>query len=138
MYNYSTKKSFQFINVLIIFFNQYFCIMENMRLDRVSKLLQKDLGEILQHDLRHVTKNSMVTVTKVQVSPDLSIAKVYLSLFATSDKKALLNDIKRRSKEIRGKLGFRIKNQMRVVPDLQFYEDDSLDYIENIDQLLND
>jgi ribosome-binding factor A len=74
----------------------------------------------------------------VNVSPDLSIAKVYLSLFATSDKKALLTAIKRRSKEIRGKLGFRIKNQMRVVPDLQFYEDDSLDYIENIDQLLND
>lgn len=112
--------------------------MENTRLDRVSKLLQKDLGEILQYDLKHVTKNSMVTVTKVNVSPDLSIAKVYLSLFATSDKKALLTAIKRRSKEIRGKLGFRIKNQMRVVPDLQFYEDDSLDYIENIDHLLKD
>ncbi len=138
MYNYSTKKSFQLINVLIIFFNQYFCSMENMRLDRVSKLLQKDLGEILQYDLKHVTKKSMVTVTKVQVSPDLSLAKVYLSLFATSDKKTLLKDIKRHSKEIRGKLGFRIKNQMRVVPDLQFYEDDSLDYIENIDQLLKD
>lgn len=138
MYNYSTKKAFQFIHVLIIFFNQYFCSMENTRLDRVSKLLQKDLGEILQYDMKHVTKNSMVTVTKVNVSPDLSIAKVYLSLFATSDKKGLLTDIKRHSKEIRGKLGFRIKNQMRVVPDLQFYEDDSLDYIENLDQLLND
>jgi ribosome-binding factor A len=110
--------------------------MENMRLDRVSKLLQKDLGEILQFDLKHVTKKSMVTVTKVNVTPDLSIAKVYLSLFAAPDKKTLLDDIKRHSKEIRGKLGFRIKNQMRVVPDLQFYEDDSLDYIENIDQLL--
>jgi ribosome-binding factor A len=122
----------------MIFFYQYFCSMENTRLDRVSKLLQKDLGEILQYDLKYVTKKSMVTVTKVNVSPDLSIAKVYLSLFATSDKKALLTDIKRHSKEIRGKLGFRIKNQMRVVPDLQFYEDDSLDYIENIDNLLKD
>ena len=109
-----------------------------MRLDRVSKLLQKDLGEILQFDLKHVTKNSMVTVTKINVTPDLSIAKVYLSLFATPDKKTLLEDIKRHSKEIRGKLGYRIKNQMRVVPDLQFYEDDSLDYIENIDQLLKE
>jgi ribosome-binding factor A len=110
--------------------------MENMRLDRVSKLLQKDLGEILQFDMKHVTKNSMVTVTKVNVTPDLSIAKVYLSLFATPDKKALLENIKMHSREIRGKLGYRIKNQMRVVPDLQFYEDDSLDYIDNIDQLL--
>jgi len=109
-----------------------------MRLDRVSKLLQKDLGEILQFDLKHVTKNSMVTVTKINVTPDLSIAKVYLSLFATPDKKTLLEDIKRHSKEIRGKLGYRIKNQMRIVPDLQFYEDDSLDYIENIDQLLKE
>lgn len=109
-----------------------------MRLDRVSKLLQKDLGEILQFDLKHVTKNSMVTVTKINVTPDLSIAKVYLSLFATPDKKTLLENIKRHSKEIRGKLGYRIKNQMRVVPDLQFYEDDSLDYIENIDQLLKE
>ena len=109
-----------------------------MRLDRVSKLLQKDLGEILQFDLKHVTKNSMVTVTKINVTPDLSIAKVYLSLFATPDKKTLLEDIRRHSKEIRGKLGYRIKNQMRVVPDLQFYEDDSLDYIENIDQLLKE
>ena len=60
--------------------------MENMRLNRVSKLLQKDLGEIMQIDLKHVTRGALVTVTKVKVSPDLSIAKVYLSLFATTDK----------------------------------------------------
>ena len=138
MYNYSIKNDLDDSYVLIILFNRYFCNMENMRLDRVSKLLQKDLGEILQFDLKHITKKSMVTVTKVNVTPDLSIAKVYLSLFATPDKKALLENIKRHSKEIRGKLGFRIKNQMRLVPDLQFYEDDSLDYIENIDQLLNE
>ena len=112
--------------------------MESMRLDRVSKLLQKDLGEILQFDLKHVTKRAMVTVTKVNVSPDLSIAKIYLSLFATPDKAVMLADIKRHSKEIRGKLGARIKNQMRVVPGLQFYEDDSLDYIDNIENLLKD
>ena len=112
--------------------------MENTRLDRVSKLLQKDLGEIIQIDLKHVTKGAMVTVTKVKVSPDLSLAKVYLSLFATPDKKALMSDIKRHSSEIRGKLGSRIRNQLRVVPNLQFYDDDSLDYIENIENLLNE
>ncbi|RLD49287.1 MAG: 30S ribosome-binding factor RbfA [Bacteroidetes bacterium] len=112
--------------------------MENMRLNRVSKLLQKDLGEIMQIDLKHVTRGALVTVTKVKVSPDLSIAKVYLSLFATTDKNALLTDIKRHTKEIRGKLGARVRHQLRVVPELHFYDDDSLDYIENIEHLLED
>ena len=124
--------------VLDVFFNRYFCKMENTRLDRVSKLLQKDLGEIIQIDLKHVTKGAMVTVTKVKVSPDLSLAKVYLSLFATPDKEVLMADIKRHSSEIRGKLGSRIRNQLRVVPNLQFYDDDSLDYIENIENLLSE
>lgn len=124
--------------VLDVFFNRYFCKMENTRLDRVSKLLQKDLGEIIQIDLKRVTKGAMVTVTKVKVSPDLSLAKVYLSLFATPDKEVLMADIKRHSSEIRGKLGSRIRNQLRVVPNLQFYDDDSLDYIENIENLLNE
>lgn len=124
--------------VLIVFFNRYFCSMENTRLDRVSKLLQKDLGEIIQIDLKHVTKGAMVTVTKVKVSPDLSLAKVYLSLFASPDKEVLMADIKRHSSEIRGKLGSRIRHQLRVVPSLQFYDDDSLDYIENIENLLNE
>jgi len=124
--------------VLNVFFNRYFCKMENTRLDRVSKLLQKDLGEIIQIDLKHVTKGAMVTVTKVKVSPDLSLAKVYLSLFATPDKEVLMADIKRHSSEIRGKLGSRIRNQLRIVPNLQFYDDDSLDYIENIENLLNE
>ena len=112
--------------------------MENTRLDRVSKLLQKDLGEIIQIDLKHVTKGAMVTVTKVKVTPDLSLAKVYLSLFATPDKEVLMADIKRHSSEIRGKLGSRIRHQLRVVPSLQFYDDDSLDYIENIENLINE
>jgi len=124
--------------VLNVFFNRYFCKMENTRLDRVSKLLQKDLGEIIQIDLKRVTKGAMVTVTKVKVSPDLSLAKVYLSLFATPDKEVLMADIKRHSSEIRGKLGSRIRNQLRVVPNLQFYDDDSLDYIENIENLLSE
>lgn len=111
--------------------------MESKRQQRISKLLQKDLGEILQSELRHVTQGSMVTVTKVHVSPDLAIAKVYLSLFATKNKEDLLKNIVRHTGEVRGKLGNRIRHQLRAVPDLQFYEDDSLDYIENIENLLD-
>ncbi len=112
--------------------------METIRQDRINNLLQKDLGEIFQLDMRHITQGSMITVTKVKVTPDLSLAKVYLSLFATPDKNALLHIVKKHTKEIRGKLGNRVKNQLRVVPELNFYLDDSLDYIENIDQLLNE
>jgi ribosome-binding factor A len=112
--------------------------MESTRLNKVNKLLQKDLGEIIQIDMKHVTRGAMVTVTKVKVTSDLSIARVYLSLFATKDKEALLEEIRKHGSEIRGKLGNRVRHQLRVVPGLQFYEDDSLDYIENIDHLLHD
>jgi len=112
--------------------------MDTIRQDRINNLLQKDLGEIFQLDMRHITQGAMITVTKVKVTPDLSLAKVYLSLFATSDKDTLLKSVKKHTKEIRGKLGNRVKNQLRVVPELNFYLDDSLDYIENIDGLLNE
>ena len=117
---------------------QYFCEMESKRQQRIGKLLQKDLGEILQVELRHVTRGAMVTVTKVLVTPDLHLAKTYLSMFATNDKAELLNNIRKHASEIRGKLGNRIRHQLRSVPELHFYEDDSLDYIENIEHLLHD
>jgi len=112
--------------------------METIRQERINNLLQKDLGEIFQIEMRHVSRGAMITVTKVKVTSDLSLAKVYLSLFATSNKDELLKSIRSHTSEIRGKLGSRIKNQLRVVPSLNFYVDDSLDYIENIDNLLQD
>lgn len=112
--------------------------MESKRQQRIGKLFQKDLGEILQTELTHITRGAMVTVTKVQVTPDLNTAKVYLSLFATSNKEELLKNIMKNASFIRGKLGNRIRHQMRSVPELHFYEDDSLDYIENIEHLLDD
>ena len=112
--------------------------METKRQEKISKLLQQDLSEIIQMELRHVTRGAMVTVTKVHVTPDLSLAKAYLSLFATNDKDALLESIKKHTSEIRGKLGSRIRHQLRVVPELQFYLDDSLDYIDRIDELLTE
>ena len=112
--------------------------MESTRQNKVSSLLQRDLGDIFQKQGRDLFGNSMITVTKVNVSRDLSSAKVYLSLFTTSDKAQLLEDIKRRTREIRYKLGKRIGKQVRIIPELQFYMDDSLDYIENIEKLLDD
>ncbi len=112
--------------------------MESTRQNKVSRLLQRDLGDIFQKEGRSLFGNSMITVTKVNISRDLSTAKVYLSLFTTSDKEQLLEDIKRRTREIRYKLGKRIGKQVRIIPELQFYLDDSLDYIENIEKLLDE
>jgi ribosome-binding factor A len=111
--------------------------METKRQNKISKLLQKDIGDIFQKEVRSLFGNTMISVTKVYVTSDLSIAKVYVSLFATEDKEELLKNIIRHTRDIRHALGRRIKNQLRQVPELQFYLDDSLDYIENIENLLN-
>ena len=100
-------------------------------------MLQKEIADIFQFESRGRFGGSMITVTKVNVTRDLAIARVYLSLFATDDKENLLKYIKDHSREFRGKLGQRIKHQLRAVPELEFYLDDSLDYIENIEQLLD-
>ena len=111
--------------------------MESTRQSKISRLLQKDLSDIFQREGRNLFSGAMITVTKVHVTSDLSIAKVYLSLFTTKDKDGLLKQIKLHSKEIRFKLGQKIGKQVRAIPDLQFYLDDSLDYIENIEKLLD-
>jgi ribosome-binding factor A len=110
--------------------------METTRQQKIARLLQKDLGEIFQAMGRDIFPGNMITVTKVHVSPDLFLAKVYLSLFGKTSKQELLDHIKVHKKEIRFALGNRIKNQVRSIPELDFFIDDSLDYIENIDNLL--
>ena len=81
---------------------------------------------------------SFVSVTVVRVSPDLSVARVYLSLFGVKSKEAIIEDINRVGPQIRKKLGIRVRNQMRKVPQLKFFLDDSVDYAEQIDFLLQD
>ncbi len=110
--------------------------METTRQQKIARLIQKDLGEIFQAMGRDNFPGNMITVTKVHISPDLFLAKVYLSLFGKNDKHELLEHIQAHKKEIRLKLGNRIHNQVRSIPELDFIIDDSLDYIENIDKLL--
>lgn len=111
--------------------------MESKRQQRIARLLQKDLGEIFQHEAPNLSGGAMITVTKVHVTSDLAISRVYLSIFGTEDKQSILDKIRARSNEIKYKLGNRIRNQLRAVPSLEFYEDDSLDYIDNIERLLD-
>jgi ribosome-binding factor A len=112
--------------------------MESTRLQKVNKLLQRDLGSIMQTESRNILRSgAMITVTKVNTSPDLSVAHVFVSLFATPDKQELLKQIKKSAATFRSLLAPKIRHQMRVVPELIFELDDSLDYAENIDRLLH-
>lgn len=110
--------------------------MESTRLKKVSRLLEKDLGEIFRALTKNNFSGSLASVTKVRVSPDLGLAKVYLSLFAVPDKKAFFEFVFEHKNTIRRDLATKVGKQLRVVPDLAFFEDDSLDYEENIEKLL--
>ncbi len=113
----------------------YLCDMESTRQHKIARLIQKDLGNIFRESAYEYDR-AMITVTKVYVSGDLSIAKAYLSLFGTPDKGALLAKVRTHARELRRHLGKLEGKQLRVIPELQFFEDDSLDYIDRIETLL--
>lgn len=109
--------------------------METTRQQKISRMLQKELGEIFMlYAKKH--QGILISVTTVRISPDLSICHVNLSIFPGNKTQEMLKQIENDNKAIRFELGKRVKNQMRIIPDLHFHLDDSLDYIENIDNLL--
>ena len=114
----------------------YFCQMETNRQKKIAGVLQKDLVDVLQSAARDGVKGVLISVTKVQVTSDLSQAKVFLSIFPNAKRDELLEGIKSNAPLIRHELAQRTKNQLRRVPSLAFFVDDSLDYIENIDASL--
>ena len=109
--------------------------MQETRHNRISRLLQKELATIFQSQTR-MMHGVMVSVTRVRVSPDLSICTAYLSIFPSDKGEEMLKNIIANDKAIRYDLGQRVRNQLRVIPELRFFIDDSLDYIEHIDELL--
>ncbi|MFH1121995.1 MAG: 30S ribosome-binding factor RbfA [Bacteroidota bacterium] len=111
--------------------------METKRQQKISRLLQKDLGEIFRLMAHDHLRGYLITVTRVNITPDMSFARVFLSLFGPGEKTEIFHSINRQKKEIRHQLGIRVKGQLRIIPDLEFIVDDSLDYIENIEKLLN-
>lgn len=111
--------------------------MDNNRLQKVNRLIQKELGELLLIEAKKLP-GVLISVTNVRVSADLSVAHAYLSVFPTEKSNELVSNINENVKTVRYDLGKRLKNQLRVIPDLTFHVDDSLDYIENIDKLLKD
>ena len=110
--------------------------MESKRQQKVSRQLQKDLSEIFQRELPHMFSGAgFITITAVRVSPDLSVARVYLSFLATKNKEQLLDSIREKSKTIRQHLGDRVRHQLRIVPELTFFLDDTAEYAEKMDKL---
>ena len=109
--------------------------MESLRQQKVNKLLAKELAEIFRSESRSLFGGGFITVTTVRVSPDLSSAKVYLSIMA-KDKNIIFNLVEGNSNVIRKKLGLIVGKQLRIVPILTFFIDDSLDYAMKIDALL--
>ncbi len=110
--------------------------MESQRQNKVSRLIQKELSDIFQKQMNTLFAGGMISVTVVRVTPDLSVARVYVSLFPPERKQELFELVTIQAKTLRHELGRRVRNQLRQVPELQFFIDDSIDYAQRIDDLL--
>lgn len=114
----------------------YFYAMESTRQKKVSRLLQKELSSIFQKEIPALLGNVMVSVTIARVSPDLANANIFLSIFPVENPQDALKVIKNNSGLIRKRLGESVRNQLRIVPILEYFLDDSAAYAEEIDRLL--
>ena len=110
--------------------------MESTRQLKVSRLIQKELAGIFLRKGSEFAPGKMISITKVRISPDLSFAKIYLSIFPSTDNNHVLQVVQDHATKIRFDLGHKVKSQLRIVPDIAFFIDDSLDYIDKIDRLL--
>lgn len=109
--------------------------MQETRQNKIARLLQKELSVIFQQQTQAM-RGVMVSVTRVRVSPDLSICTAYLSIFPSDKGEELIKNINANERTIRYDLGTRVRHQLRIIPELRFFIDDSLDYIQHIDELL--
>jgi ribosome-binding factor A len=110
--------------------------MESQRQSKVARLIQKELADIFQKQMNSLFNGGMISVTVVRVTPDLSVARAYISLFPPERRQELFDLVNIQVKTLRHELGRRVKNQLRQVPELQFFIDDSIDYASKIDDLL--
>jgi ribosome-binding factor A len=114
----------------------YFCAMSSVRLDKVSALLKRELSTLFQQNMHTMFEGMMITVTQVRVSPDLGVAKAYLSFFPTDKKQRGIELAQEKKGHLRKLLADQVGKQLRKIPELSFFVDDSLDYFEEIDRLL--
>lgn len=110
--------------------------MDSIRQNKVARLIQRDLSEMFQQECKEYALGAMLSITTVRVSPDLSYAKIYVSIFPNSRVESVIKSLEEHNKSIRFILGKKIGKQTRIIPELRFFVDDSLDYIDKIDELL--
>lgn len=111
--------------------------MDSTRQMKVNELLKRELSGVFQLKGRALFGAGLVSITEVRISPDLSIAKVYVSVFPSDNKKSVMAAIEEQSSALRFELGKNVRNQLRIIPDLHFYLDDTLDQMDRINQLLS-
>ena len=111
--------------------------METTRQQKIARLIQKDLSQIFQTETRQM-RGVLVSVSAVRISSDLSVAKAYLSIFPSSKAEEIINNVNANASRLRYTLGTLERHQLRIIPELKFFIDDSLDYAEHIDQLLQE
>ena len=109
---------------------------ETTRQQKVARQIQKDLAEISRARGMAAYDGALLTVSGVKITPDLALAKVYVSIFPSTKATAVMEQLGEETSRLRGELGRRVSKQLRIVPELVFYLDDSLDYVEHIDELL--
>ncbi len=110
--------------------------MENSRQQKIARQIQKDLGEMFSREFAGVIRGAMVTVMEVRMSPDLEYARIWVSVFPFEKHPEVMASLESNNWLIRKTLGAKVRNQLRVVPELTFVLDDSFEYIEKIDNLL--
>lgn len=106
------------------------------RQNKISRLVQREMADILLRLNKAKYQGKLISVTQVRVTRDMGIARIYLSIYPSDYAKTIVNEITLNQKSIRGELGQRIGKSVRIIPELEFYIDDSLDYIQHIDELL--
>ena len=109
--------------------------METTRQNKIARLIQKELSDIFQKQTSAM-RGVLVSVSACRISPDLSICRAYLSVFPSEKAEEIVKNINENTKAIRFELGNRVRHQLRIIPELKFFVDDSLDYVERIDELL--
>ena len=109
--------------------------METTRQQKISRLIQKELSDIFQKQTKGMN-GVLVSVSTVRISPDMSICRAYLSVFPSERSAEILENVNKSAREVRYELGTRVRHQLRIIPEIRFYIDDSLDYIDHIDALL--
>jgi ribosome-binding factor A len=112
--------------------------MESTRQKKVARLVQKELAEIILHHSGELAPGKMISVTTVRISPDLSLAKVWVSIFPSQGSETVMTALHNSVPRLRYEMGQKVRNQLRIIPEIAFFIDDSNDYIDNISNLLKE